>query len=103
MDTVNHQVRLTARPTGVEADVARQATWAAEHADLVLLVVDVTTGITEDDAALAVRLRRSTTLRLPRCPASLSLRDENGPARTTQVHRPPKQEWIQAGRVHRRR
>jgi GTP-binding protein len=40
-------------------DVARQAALASESADLVLLVVDVTTGITDEDAALARGLRRA--------------------------------------------
>jgi len=47
------------RPSGLEANVARQAELAAESADLILLVVDVTTGITDEDEALARRLRRT--------------------------------------------
>jgi len=47
------------KPSGIEADVARQAAQAAESADLVLLVVDVTTGITDDDEALAQGLRKA--------------------------------------------
>jgi GTP-binding protein len=45
------------RASGIEALVARQAERAAEAADLVLLVVDAETGIQEEDAALARRLR----------------------------------------------
>jgi GTP-binding protein len=44
---------------GIERSVARQAQRAAESADLILLVVDATAGIQEDDAILADRLRRS--------------------------------------------
>jgi GTP-binding protein len=46
---------------GIERLVARQAAVAAEGADLILLVVDAHSGITEEDASLAKRLRRSTT------------------------------------------
>jgi GTPase len=48
---------ISRKPAGIEADVARQASQAAQSADLVLLVVDVTTGITEEDEALARGLR----------------------------------------------
>ncbi|HXF57087.1 MAG TPA: ribosome biogenesis GTPase Der [Actinomycetota bacterium] len=44
---------------GLEQAVVRQAERAAAQADLSLLVVDVTTGITAEDEALAARLRRS--------------------------------------------
>ena len=44
------------RARGVEALAGRQALRAVEDAQLVLLVVDVTTGITEEDAQLARRL-----------------------------------------------
>ncbi|MGH2554408.1 MAG: ribosome biogenesis GTPase Der, partial [Actinomycetota bacterium] len=50
---------IAMRPSGLEANVARQAALAAESADLILLVVDVTTGITDQDEALARRLRRT--------------------------------------------
>ncbi len=49
------------RPRGLEESVTRQARRAAETADLILLVVDATTGITEEDDALARALRRSST------------------------------------------
>lgn len=49
------------RAKGVEALAARQAVRAMEEAQLVLLVVDVASGITEEDAQLARRLRRATT------------------------------------------
>jgi GTP-binding protein len=49
------------RATGVEALAGRQAARAMEEADLVLLVVDVASGITEEDAQLAHRLRRATS------------------------------------------
>jgi GTP-binding protein len=48
------------RATGVEALAGRQAARAMEEAELVLLVVDVASGITEEDAQLAHRLRRAT-------------------------------------------
>ena len=44
---------------GIEASVARQAERASREADLILLVVDATTGVQEEDAALARTLRRS--------------------------------------------
>ncbi|HEX2025026.1 MAG TPA: ribosome biogenesis GTPase Der, partial [Actinomycetota bacterium] len=47
------------RPRGVEAAVGRQAERAMEGADVILLVVDTTVGVQEEDAALARRLRRS--------------------------------------------
>jgi GTP-binding protein len=48
------------RPSGIEALVTRQAERATEEADVVLLVVDGRTGVREEDAALAKRLRRAT-------------------------------------------
>jgi GTPase len=51
---------VSSRPLGIEEDVARQAGVAAGKADLVLLVVDVATGITEEDEALARGLRKAT-------------------------------------------
>jgi GTPase len=45
---------------GIESLVASQADRAADEADLVLLVVDAQAGVTEEDAMLARRLRRST-------------------------------------------
>lgn len=44
---------------GIESLVASQADRAADEADLVLLVVDAQAGVTEEDAMLARRLRRS--------------------------------------------
>jgi GTPase len=49
------------RATGVEALAGRQAERATEEAQLILLVVDVASGITEEDAQLARRLRRATS------------------------------------------
>ena len=49
-----------ADPAGVEALGAEQASRAAAEADLVLLVVDARTGITQEDATLAARLLRSS-------------------------------------------
>jgi GTP-binding protein len=46
---------------GVEALAGEQAVRAMEEAQLVLLVVDVASGITEEDAQLARRLRRATS------------------------------------------
>lgn len=48
------------RPKGLEEQVVRQAKVAAETADVILFVVDATTGITEEDEVLAGALRRST-------------------------------------------
>jgi GTP-binding protein len=48
------------RAKGVESLAGQQAIRAMEEAQLVLLVVDVTSGITEEDAQLARRLRRAT-------------------------------------------
>jgi len=48
------------RARGVEALAAEQTVRAVAGADLVLLVVEIGMGITEDDAALARRLRRGT-------------------------------------------
>ena len=47
-------------PGGIEALAGEQAARATLSADVVVLVVDVTTGITEDDARLARRLRRGS-------------------------------------------
>ncbi|HEX8098900.1 MAG TPA: ribosome biogenesis GTPase Der, partial [Actinomycetota bacterium] len=47
------------RPRGLEESVVRQARRAAETADLILFVVDATTGITSEDEAMAELLRRS--------------------------------------------
>ena len=49
------------RPRGLEESVTRQARRASETADLILFVVDATTGISEEDEALARDLRRTTT------------------------------------------
>jgi GTPase len=48
------------RAKGVEALAGQQSLRAIEEAQLVLLVVDVASGITEEDAQLARRLRRVT-------------------------------------------
>jgi GTP-binding protein len=45
---------------GIEATVGRQAARAVDEADLILLVVDATSGVQEEDAVLAKTLRRST-------------------------------------------
>ncbi|MGO9877483.1 MAG: ribosome biogenesis GTPase Der [Acidimicrobiia bacterium] len=49
---------LTAEPPALAAKVTAQAEAAMRDADLVLLVVDVTTGITEEDARVARVLQR---------------------------------------------
>jgi GTPase len=49
------------RAKGVEALAGRQSMRAMDEADVVLLVVDVASGITEEDAQLARRLRRATS------------------------------------------
>jgi GTPase len=46
------------KATGLQASVVAQAERAMAEADLLLLVVDATVGITEEDAAVAGRLRR---------------------------------------------
>ncbi|HZD70519.1 MAG TPA: ribosome biogenesis GTPase Der [Actinomycetes bacterium] len=46
------------RATGLRARVVAQAERAMREADLLLFVVDVTTGVTGEDAAIAARLRR---------------------------------------------
>ncbi len=46
------------RASGIEALVFRQAEVAAEQADVVLLIVDAQTGVRDEDADLARRLRR---------------------------------------------
>jgi GTPase len=46
------------RATGLRARVVAQAERAMAEADLLLFVVDATVGITEEDAAVAARLRR---------------------------------------------
>jgi GTP-binding protein len=51
---------MVRRPSGLEELVVRQAVKAAESADLILLVVDASTGIVEDDARLARELRRAS-------------------------------------------
>lgn len=47
------------RARGIEESVVRQAGLAMEGAELILLVVDATAGIQEEDASLARELRRS--------------------------------------------
>ena len=49
------------RATGVDALAGLQSLRAIDEAQLVLLVVDVATGITEEDAQLAHRLRRAAS------------------------------------------
>jgi GTP-binding protein len=48
------------RAAGVDALAGQQAARAMDEAQLVLLVVDVASGITEEDAQLARRLKRAT-------------------------------------------
>jgi GTPase len=47
------------RPRGIEALVGEQADLAMREADVILLVVDASVGIQEEDGALARRLRRA--------------------------------------------
>ena len=49
------------RAEGIEALAAEQADHAVAEADLILLVADVRTGITQEDAQLARRLRKAAT------------------------------------------
>src|SRR5215211_5011422 len=46
------------KATGLQASVVAQAERAMAEADLLLFVVDATVGVTEEDAAVAARLRR---------------------------------------------
>jgi GTP-binding protein len=46
------------KATGLQASVVAQAERAMADADLLLFVVDATVGVTEEDAAVAARLRR---------------------------------------------
>jgi GTP-binding protein len=46
------------KATGLQASVVAQAERAMAEADLLLFVVDATVGVTEEDAAVATRLRR---------------------------------------------
>jgi GTPase len=47
------------KATGLQASVVAQAERAMADADLLLFVVDATVGVTEEDAAVAARLRRA--------------------------------------------
>jgi GTPase len=49
------------KATGLQASVVAQAERAMADADLLLFVVDATVGVTEEDAAVAARLRRGET------------------------------------------
>jgi GTP-binding protein len=51
---------FTRKARGIDSLVAGQADRAVEQADLILLVIDARAGVTEEDAALARRLRRSS-------------------------------------------
>ena len=51
---------LMSRPRGVEAAVVKHALQAAEEADLILMVVDASAGMTGEDEELGRRLRRSS-------------------------------------------
>ncbi|HEX6843482.1 MAG TPA: ribosome biogenesis GTPase Der [Actinomycetota bacterium] len=62
------------RPGGLEALAAVQADRAAAEADVVVLVLDARAGITEEDADLARRLRRS------RVPVLLAANKADSPA-----------------------
>lgn len=69
---------VTARAKGIEALVAAQAERALDEADLVLFVLDGRAGPTEEDLALARRLRRISTPVL----AVVNKVDEAGDERT---------------------
>jgi GTP-binding protein len=49
------------KATGMAASIARQAEYAMKTADVIVLVVDASVGVTETDLAAARVLRRSTT------------------------------------------
>jgi GTP-binding protein len=59
VDTGGIEPGREGRGQGLDALVAEQASRAMESADLILMVVDASTGPTEDDLALAERLRSS--------------------------------------------
>jgi GTPase len=64
---------------GIEALAAEQADRASASADLILLVVDVHAGITQEDADLARRLRRAAT------PVLVVANKADGPTDTSDV------------------
>jgi len=61
------------RASGLAASVVAQAERAMAEADMVLLVVDVQVGVTDDDARMAERLRRATV------PVALVANKADGP------------------------
>jgi GTP-binding protein len=67
------------RAADIETLAAEQADRATRDADVVVLVVDVHTGITQEDADLARRLRRATV------PVMLVANKADGPADTADV------------------
>ncbi|TMK36013.1 MAG: ribosome biogenesis GTPase Der [Actinobacteria bacterium] len=66
---------------GIEALAGEQAQRAIDEADVILLVVDARTGITEEDAQLARRLRRSPV------PLLVIANKADGPADLTEIAR----------------
>jgi GTP-binding protein len=71
---------LTAEPPALAAKVTAQAEAAMKAADLVLLVVDVTTGITEEDARVARVLQRGDV------PVMVVANKVDGDSRDSDVH-----------------
>jgi GTP-binding protein len=67
------------KATGLQASVVAQAERAMADADLLLFVVDATVGVTEEDAAVAARLRRG------RVPVILVANKVDGAAAEPQV------------------
>ena len=78
--------------SGIERLVGEQADRATEEADLILLVTDAATGITEEDATLAARLRKAPAPVLVVVNKTDSERDESEahafPSRVGQVPDP---------------
>ena len=71
---------LTAEPPALAAKVTAQAEAAMRAADLVLLVVDVTTGITEEDARVAQVLQRGDV------PVMVVVNKVDGEQREVDIH-----------------
>jgi GTP-binding protein len=71
---------LTREPPALAAKVTAQAEAAIDSADLVLLVVDVTTGITEEDARVARVLQRADV------PAMLVVNKVDSGSREPDIH-----------------
>ncbi|MFQ1002319.1 ribosome biogenesis GTPase Der [Modestobacter sp. SSW1-42] len=70
------------KATGMAASIARQAEYAMKTADVIVLVVDASVGVTETDLAAARVLRRSTT---PVIVVANKVDDERGEANAAEL------------------